>query len=173
MLPTERFTYSPIFGRPRLRLPGSARLAVWVIVNVEEWKPARATAAYGVATTGRGGRRCRTCPTGRGTNTETALSRSGVLFWTGEKILDWYRATQNGTRSNNSRATIAVCDNTLPVSATIAPARRNTIIQAADVVGHTNTSPAARSSALGTSVSTTALNAGSSAQRRVSGPNRA
>lgn len=44
--------------------------------------------------------------------------------------------------SANSRATIAVCDNTLPVSATIAPARRNTIIQAADVVGHTNTSPA-------------------------------
>lgn len=31
---------------------------------------------------------------------------------------------------------------TLPVSATIAPARRNTIVQAADVVGHTSTSPA-------------------------------
>jgi hypothetical protein len=36
MLPTERFRYSPIVGRPRLHLPGGARLAVWVIVNVEE-----------------------------------------------------------------------------------------------------------------------------------------
>ncbi len=39
MLPTERFTYSPIVDRPRLVLPGGARLAVWVIVNVEEWNP--------------------------------------------------------------------------------------------------------------------------------------
>ena len=39
MLPTERFTYSAIVDRPRLRLPGGARLAVWVIVNVEEWNP--------------------------------------------------------------------------------------------------------------------------------------
>ncbi len=39
MLPTERFTYSPITTRPRLTLPGGARLAVWVIVNVEEWNP--------------------------------------------------------------------------------------------------------------------------------------
>jgi peptidoglycan/xylan/chitin deacetylase (PgdA/CDA1 family) len=39
MLPTERFTYAPIVGRPQLRLPGGARLAVWVIVNVEEWNP--------------------------------------------------------------------------------------------------------------------------------------
>src|SRR5215510_1860500 len=37
MLPTERFTYSPIVDRPRLVLPGGARLVVWVIVNVEEW----------------------------------------------------------------------------------------------------------------------------------------
>jgi allantoinase len=36
MLPTERFTYSPITQRPRLALPGGARLAVWVIVNIEE-----------------------------------------------------------------------------------------------------------------------------------------
>jgi peptidoglycan/xylan/chitin deacetylase (PgdA/CDA1 family) len=39
MLPTERFTYSPIVDRPRLVLPGGARLAVWVIVNIEEWNP--------------------------------------------------------------------------------------------------------------------------------------
>lgn len=37
MLPTERLSYSPITERPPLKLPGEARLAVWVIVNVEEW----------------------------------------------------------------------------------------------------------------------------------------
>jgi allantoinase len=36
-LPRERFDYSAIVDRPVLRLPGGARLAVWVIVNVEEW----------------------------------------------------------------------------------------------------------------------------------------
>jgi allantoinase len=39
MLPQERIAYSPINSRPRLELPGGARLAVWVIVNVEEWNP--------------------------------------------------------------------------------------------------------------------------------------
>jgi len=37
MLPTERLDYSPISGREKLTLPGGARLALWVIVNVEEW----------------------------------------------------------------------------------------------------------------------------------------
>ena len=37
MLPTERIAYSPIADRPRLKLPNGARMAVWVIVNVEEW----------------------------------------------------------------------------------------------------------------------------------------
>src|SRR5881398_3334928 len=37
MKPTERISYSPISARPPLKLPGAARLAVWVIVNVEEW----------------------------------------------------------------------------------------------------------------------------------------
>ena len=37
MLPSERLDYSPIAQRKRLALPGGARLAVWVIVNVEEW----------------------------------------------------------------------------------------------------------------------------------------
>jgi len=41
MLPHERVAYSPIVNRPRLALPG-ARLAVWVIVNVEEWNPREA-----------------------------------------------------------------------------------------------------------------------------------
>ena len=38
-LPTERLSYSPIVDRPPLKLPGDARVAVWVIVNVEEWDP--------------------------------------------------------------------------------------------------------------------------------------
>jgi len=37
VLPKERLAYSPISGRPRLVLPEGKRLAVWVIVNVEEW----------------------------------------------------------------------------------------------------------------------------------------
>jgi peptidoglycan/xylan/chitin deacetylase (PgdA/CDA1 family) len=37
MLPTERIAYSPIATRPALKLPNGARMAVWVIVNVEEW----------------------------------------------------------------------------------------------------------------------------------------
>jgi hypothetical protein len=39
MLPTERLDYSAIPERRPLMLPGGARLAVWVIVNVEEWDP--------------------------------------------------------------------------------------------------------------------------------------
>jgi peptidoglycan/xylan/chitin deacetylase (PgdA/CDA1 family) len=37
MLPTERLDYSPISQRKKLTLSGGARLALWVIVNVEEW----------------------------------------------------------------------------------------------------------------------------------------
>jgi allantoinase len=37
MKPLERISYSAIAERPPLKLPGGARLAVWVIVNVEEW----------------------------------------------------------------------------------------------------------------------------------------
>src|SRR5713226_10053856 len=33
----ERIAYSPITERSALGLPGGARMAVWVIVNVEEW----------------------------------------------------------------------------------------------------------------------------------------
>lgn len=36
-LPKHRIPYSPIVERPPLRLPGGARVAVWTIVNVEEW----------------------------------------------------------------------------------------------------------------------------------------
>jgi peptidoglycan/xylan/chitin deacetylase (PgdA/CDA1 family) len=37
MLPNERLDYSSIAQRKKLVLPGGARLALWVIVNVEEW----------------------------------------------------------------------------------------------------------------------------------------
>jgi allantoinase len=39
MLPGDRIAYSPITERPPLKLPNGARMAVWVIVNVEEWDP--------------------------------------------------------------------------------------------------------------------------------------
>jgi allantoinase len=39
MLPNERVAYSAISERSPLTLPDGARLAVWVIVNVEEWDP--------------------------------------------------------------------------------------------------------------------------------------
>jgi len=38
-LMSERLTYSPIVERSPLRLPDGARMAVWVIVAVEEWDP--------------------------------------------------------------------------------------------------------------------------------------
>ncbi|HUG75965.1 MAG TPA: polysaccharide deacetylase family protein [Burkholderiales bacterium] len=37
MTPNERIAYSPIGERPPLKLPGGARMVLWVIVNVEEW----------------------------------------------------------------------------------------------------------------------------------------
>jgi len=39
LLPADRLAYSAITERPRLVLPGGARMVVWVIVNVEEWDP--------------------------------------------------------------------------------------------------------------------------------------
>ena len=36
-LPKDRIPYSAIVDRPALKLPGGARVAVWTIVNVEEW----------------------------------------------------------------------------------------------------------------------------------------
>jgi peptidoglycan/xylan/chitin deacetylase (PgdA/CDA1 family) len=38
----SRIPYSPITERPPFRLPGGARVAVWTIVNVENWDPAQA-----------------------------------------------------------------------------------------------------------------------------------
>jgi peptidoglycan/xylan/chitin deacetylase (PgdA/CDA1 family) len=36
-MPSERFDYSPIAGRRPWTLPKGARVAVWTIVNIEEW----------------------------------------------------------------------------------------------------------------------------------------
>lgn len=36
----ERLDYQPIHQRPALKLPGGARVAVWTIVNIENWQPA-------------------------------------------------------------------------------------------------------------------------------------
>jgi peptidoglycan/xylan/chitin deacetylase (PgdA/CDA1 family) len=36
-LPRERFDYSPIASREPWQLPNGARIAVWTIVNIEEW----------------------------------------------------------------------------------------------------------------------------------------
>ena len=41
-LPRERVPYSAIVDRPKLELPGGGRIAVWTIVNVEEWPIERA-----------------------------------------------------------------------------------------------------------------------------------
>jgi peptidoglycan/xylan/chitin deacetylase (PgdA/CDA1 family) len=41
-LPKDRIAYSAIVDRPTLKLPNDARVAVWTIVNVEEWSIERA-----------------------------------------------------------------------------------------------------------------------------------
>jgi peptidoglycan/xylan/chitin deacetylase (PgdA/CDA1 family) len=43
-LPSERFDYSPITSRRPWKLPRGARIAVWTIVNVEEWDIEKAMA---------------------------------------------------------------------------------------------------------------------------------
>ena len=39
---TDRIPYVPTVDRPKLALPGGKRVAVWIIVNVEEWRIERA-----------------------------------------------------------------------------------------------------------------------------------
>ena len=43
-LPRDRFDYSPIVARKPWRLPRGARIAVWTIVNIEEWDIEKAMA---------------------------------------------------------------------------------------------------------------------------------
>ena len=47
MLPRERCDYSAIVDRPRMKLPGGAKIIIWTIVNLEVWDIAKpmATAA--------------------------------------------------------------------------------------------------------------------------------
>ena len=40
-LPHDRLSYSSPHTRPPLRPPGSARMVVWSVVNVEEWEVTR------------------------------------------------------------------------------------------------------------------------------------
>jgi len=47
----DRFTYSPIIDRPKLRWPNGARVAVWVIPNVEHFLFDRPATSLTVATT--------------------------------------------------------------------------------------------------------------------------
>ena len=35
---TDRVPYQALIDRPRLVLPGGKKLAVWIILNVEEWR---------------------------------------------------------------------------------------------------------------------------------------
>src|SRR5215469_11584778 len=37
LLPSDRIAYSPIIDRAPLKLPNGAHMAVWVVINVEEW----------------------------------------------------------------------------------------------------------------------------------------
>ena len=76
MLPTERIPYSAITERPRLTLPAGARLAVWVIVNIEEWNE-REVMPRTVLPRPRAPPLVPTSPIGRGMNTGIA-SASGV-----------------------------------------------------------------------------------------------
>jgi allantoinase len=39
LLPHDRIAYSPIVERPPIKLPNGARMAIWVVVNVEDWDP--------------------------------------------------------------------------------------------------------------------------------------
>lgn len=47
--PRDQIPYSAIIDRPPLRLPKSARVVVWTIVNVEVWDIQATDAAHGPA----------------------------------------------------------------------------------------------------------------------------
>ena len=81
MLPTDRIAYSAITERPQLLLPDGARMAVWVIVNVEEWDP-REVMPRTVLTPPAGGSPMPDIPNWPGTNTETAWASGECWrFW--------------------------------------------------------------------------------------------
>jgi len=41
MIPRERLDFSPIVGRPPLRLPDGVRLVLWPVLALEDWDIAR------------------------------------------------------------------------------------------------------------------------------------
>ena len=77
MLPTQRISYSAIAERAPLKLPNNARMAVWVIVNVEEWDPTQPMPRTVITPPAGGSPRAPTFPTGPGTSTATG-SASGA-----------------------------------------------------------------------------------------------
>lgn len=64
---SDRIPYLAQVDRPKLTLPGGKKLAVWIILNVEEWRIENAHAAHGAESTdGSVSRCCRTGRTGHG-----------------------------------------------------------------------------------------------------------
>src|SRR5205809_8141922 len=41
MIPKERLDFSPIEGRPPLRLPDGVRMVIWPVIALEDWDVAR------------------------------------------------------------------------------------------------------------------------------------
>ena len=37
MLPSERISFDPVFGRPKLTLPNNARMVIWPLLAMEVW----------------------------------------------------------------------------------------------------------------------------------------
>ena len=123
MLPSERLDFSPIDQRPNLALPDGARLAVWVIVNVEEWDPTQPMPRT-VLTPPAGGAPMPDIPNwawheyGNRVGFWRMLEvldhfrirdHSNVLFWTGEEILEWYLTTSRcGSRPAPGRSSISL-----------------------------------------------------------------
>jgi allantoinase len=75
-LPRDRFDYSPFPARPPWKLPKGARIAVWTIVNIEEWDIEKAMARQYLPTP-QGVAVMPDVPTGRGTTTGCGWASGG------------------------------------------------------------------------------------------------
>jgi hypothetical protein len=83
----DRIGYQPIVRDRRFRLPGGARVAVWTIVNVENWLPG-APMPRAVLPPPMGQPLLPDVPDGC-----CHLGQPGVIVCTGADILDLYRAS--------------------------------------------------------------------------------